>query len=194
MHLLCRVRLRFRYRLPAFLLHFGRDLEELLLGRHLMRDAIRRYQRSSDSHQTAIRRHQAPSSTGHLVPLSLARDLHVREQRGSIDLDDVLHRGGDVDALKQHVHPLLEVVHVHTRLGDQVEAHVAVAPHLVLLEHVGDEEEKPTVVLNPPHIDVARLRLVVRREVRNASRGNQKRQSIRNEGHSPAARGSWGSL
>ena len=40
MHLLCRVRLRFRHRLPAFLLHFGRDLEELLLGRHLMRDAI----------------------------------------------------------------------------------------------------------------------------------------------------------
>jgi hypothetical protein len=75
-----------------------------------------------------------------------------------------------------------------------VEAHVAVAPHLVLLEHVGDEEEKPTVVLNPPHIDVARLRLVVRGEVRNASRGNQKRQSIRNEGHSPADRGSWGSL
>ena len=104
-------------------------------------------------------------------------------------MDDVLDCGGDVDALKEQVHSLLEVVHVHTRLGDQVEAYVAVAPYLVLLEHVGEEEEEPTVVLDPPHVDVARLRLVVRREVRDAIRGNQKRQSRDNERLSPAARG-----
>ena len=73
MHLLCRVRLRFRHRLPAFLLHFGRDLEELLLGRHLMRDAIMCTQTQSElllgRHlmRDAIRRHQT-ASDGHQTP------------------------------------------------------------------------------------------------------------------------------
>ena len=60
-HLLGRVRLRIRYRLPPFLLHFGRDLEELLLGRHLMRDAIICTQTQSEFPLDAIK-HRSPRS------------------------------------------------------------------------------------------------------------------------------------
>ena len=58
-HLLGCVRLRIRHRLPPFLLDFGRDLEKLLLGRHLMRDAIICTQTQSEFPLDAIK-HRSP--------------------------------------------------------------------------------------------------------------------------------------
>ena len=60
-HLLSCVRLRIRHRLPPFLIHFGRYLEELLLGRHLMRDAIICPQTQSEFPLDAIK-HRSPRS------------------------------------------------------------------------------------------------------------------------------------
>ena len=64
----------------------------------------------------------------------------------------------------------LEVFRVCADLRDQVQPQPAVAPHTMLLQQVGDEQQQPAVVLDPPDINEAGLRLVVGGEVLGGGR------------------------
>ena len=119
-----------------------------------------------------------------------ARHLHVRQQGGRVDEDHLLDGRLDVDPRQQLVDALANKLGVGVRgewwaarareaarvasthlgvgaaLDDQVEAEQALLPQPVLLEQVGDQQQQPAVVLDPPHVDVPLLRAVgLEREV-----------------------------